>query len=137
MKPLEFVGSSLDDLREFPAEARRAAGFELGFVQRGLDPSDWKPLKKKPTKCSGNVFVDLGFDPAEAAVLQMRSNLMSDLRLYIEKQKLTQSEAAKRLGIAQSRVSDLVRGKWDKFSLEMLITLEARLGRTIRVEFAA
>ena len=94
-------------------------------------------MKKKTTQSSGNVFVDLGFDPAEAAVLQMRSNLMSDLRLYIEKQKLTQAEAAKRLGIAQSRVSDLVRGKWDKFSLEMLITLEARLGRTIRVEFAA
>ena len=94
-------------------------------------------MKKKPAKSSGNVFVDLGFDPAEAAVLQMRSNLMSDLRLYIEKQKLTQAAAAKRLGIAQSRVSDLVRGKWDKFSLEMLITLEARLGRTIRVEFAA
>ena len=94
-------------------------------------------MKKKITKSSGNVFVDLGFDPAEAAVLQMRANLMTDLRLYIEKQKLTQAAAAKRLGIAQSRVSDLVRGKWDKFSLEMLITLEARLGRTIRVEFAA
>lgn len=94
-------------------------------------------MKKKTTKSSGNVFLDLGFDPAEAVVLQMRSNLMSDLRLYIERQKLTQVEAAKRLGIAQSRVSDLVRGKWDKFSLEMLITLEARLGRTIRVEFAA
>lgn len=94
-------------------------------------------MKKKPTKSSGNVFVDLSFDPAEAAVLQMRSNLMSDLRLYIEKQKLTQAAAAKRLGIAQSRVSDLVRGKWDKFSLEMLMTLEARLGRTVRVECAA
>lgn len=94
-------------------------------------------MKKKTTKSSGNVFVDLGFDPAEAAVLQMRANLMSDLRLYIEKQKLTQAQAAKRLGIAQSRVSDLVRGKWDKFSLEMLITLETRLGRTVRVECAA
>ena len=94
-------------------------------------------MKKKMTKSSGNVFVDLGFDPAEATVLQMRANLMSDLRLYIEKHKLTQSDAAKRLGIAQSRVSDLVRGKWDKFSLEMLITLEARIGRTVRVEFAA
>ena len=94
-------------------------------------------MKKKTTKSSGNVFADLGFDPAEAAVLQMRANLMSDLRLYIEKQKLTQAQAAKRLGIAQSRVSDLVRGKWDKFSLEMLITLEARLGRTVRVECAA
>ena len=94
-------------------------------------------MKKKTTKSSGNIFVDLGFDPAEAAVLQMRANLMGDLRLYIEKQKLTQAQAAKRLGIAQSRVSDLVRGKWDMFSLEMLITLEARLGRTVRVEFAA
>ena len=94
-------------------------------------------MKNKITKSSGNVFVDLGFDPVEAAVLQMRANIMSDLRRYIEKQKLTQAEAAKRLGIAQSRVSDLVRGKWDKFSLEMLIMLEARLGRTIRVEFAA
>jgi phage-related protein len=46
MKRLEFVGSSLEDLREFPAEARRAAGFELGFVQRSLDPSDWKPMKE-------------------------------------------------------------------------------------------
>lgn len=94
-------------------------------------------MKKKTTKSTGNVFLDLGFDPAEAAVLQMRANLMSDLRLYIEKHELTQTEAAKRLGIAQSRVSDLVRGKWEKFSLEMLITLEARLGRTVRVELAA
>ncbi len=66
-------------------------------------------MKKKTTKSSGNVFVDLGFDDAEAAVLQMRANLMSDLRLYIESHKLTQAQAAKRLGIGQSRVSDLVR----------------------------
>lgn len=44
MKPLVFVGSSRDDLRGFPAEARRAAGFELGFVQQGLEPSDWKSM---------------------------------------------------------------------------------------------
>jgi predicted XRE-type DNA-binding protein len=94
-------------------------------------------MKEESTKSSGNVFIDLGFDPAEAAVLQMRASLMSDLRLYIEKNQLTQAEAAKRLGIAQSRVSDLARGKWEKFSLEMLITLEARLGRSVRVELAA
>ncbi len=46
MKRLVFVGSSLEDLKEFPNEARRAAGFELGFVQRGLAPSDWKPMKE-------------------------------------------------------------------------------------------
>jgi len=95
-------------------------------------------VRKKNVKGSkGSVFLDLGFEPAEAAVLQMRANLMADLRIYIEKNRLTQAEAAKRLGIAQSRVSDLVRGKWEKFSLEMLITLEARRGRTVRVELAA
>jgi len=46
VKPLKFVGSSLDDLKAFPAEARRAAGFELSFAQRGLEPSDWKPMKE-------------------------------------------------------------------------------------------
>ncbi|SPF45651.1 conserved hypothetical protein [Syntrophobacter sp. SbD1] len=45
MKPLKFVGSSLDDLRNFPDEARRAAGFELRAVQSGLDPSDWRPIQ--------------------------------------------------------------------------------------------
>lgn len=85
----------------------------------------------------GSVFLDLGFDPAEATVLQMRANLMGDLRIYIEKQGLTLADAAQRLGIARSRVSDLVRGKWEKFSLEMLITLEVRLGRTVRLELAA
>ena len=46
MKLLEFVGSSREDLRRFPAEARRAAGFDLSFVQQGLVPTDWKPMKE-------------------------------------------------------------------------------------------
>jgi phage-related protein len=45
MKLLNFVGSSLDDLRNFPDEARRAAGFELRAVQNGLEPSDWKLMQ--------------------------------------------------------------------------------------------
>jgi predicted XRE-type DNA-binding protein len=86
---------------------------------------------------SGNVFSDLGFEPGEAAILQMRAKLMSDLRMRIEASGMTQTEAAHKLGIAQSRVSDLMRGKWEKFSLEMLITLEARMGRQVQLEFAA
>ena len=43
-KPLAFVGSSREDLRSFPADARRRAGFELDQVQRGLLPTDWKPM---------------------------------------------------------------------------------------------
>lgn len=45
MKPVEFRGSSLDDLRAFPSTARRECGFQIDRVQRGLDPLDWKPFK--------------------------------------------------------------------------------------------
>ena len=93
--------------------------------------------KEKVVASSGNIFTDLGFDDAEASILKMRSTLMNDLRLYIEKNALTQVEAAKRLGISQSRVSDLVRGKWELFSLEMLITLEAKLGRKVNLKLVA
>jgi len=44
MKSLKFVGSSLDDLRDFPEEARRVAGFELRTIQNGFEPRDWKPI---------------------------------------------------------------------------------------------
>ena len=45
IKPLKFIASSLDDLRNFPDEARRAAGFELYAIQSGLEPGDWKPMQ--------------------------------------------------------------------------------------------
>jgi len=45
MKPLKFVGSSLDDLRDFPEEARRDVGFELRAIQEGFEPHDWKPIQ--------------------------------------------------------------------------------------------
>ena len=44
MKDVCFVGGSLDDLKRFPAGARREAGFELSNVQAGLQPSNWKPM---------------------------------------------------------------------------------------------
>lgn len=45
MKALRFVGSSLDELRDFPTEARRQAGFDLYAIQRGTEPSDWRPMR--------------------------------------------------------------------------------------------
>jgi phage-related protein len=45
LKPIEFAGDSLARLREFAASARRAAGYQLDRVQRGLEPDDWKPMK--------------------------------------------------------------------------------------------
>ena len=83
---------------------------------------------------SGNVFIDMGLKPEEAAVLALRADLMGRLRLMVRDNGWTQVQAAEHFGVAQSRVSDLMRGKWDKFSLDMLITLAARAGR--RVELA-
>jgi predicted XRE-type DNA-binding protein len=86
------------------------------------------------TPSSGNVFIDMGLKPEEAAVLSLRADLMGRLRLMVRDNGWTQVQAAEHFGVAQSRVSDLMRGKWDKFSLDMLITLAARAGR--RVELA-
>jgi predicted XRE-type DNA-binding protein len=86
---------------------------------------------------SGNVFVDLGYSPDEAAILQMRADLMADIRKFIKARRLTQAKAAEILGITQSRVSDLTRGKWEKFSLEMLITLATKAGMHVTLKTAA
>jgi predicted XRE-type DNA-binding protein len=185
MKPLKFIGSSADDLAEFPREAKGAAGYELWQVQLGLRPSDWKPMLNlcgeirrcglcvarlpekdaadtqgrhragccplqatqgeckmkteefKVTDSCGNVFVDLGFSPEEATILAMRSQLMGELRIKIRDMEWTQAEAAKVLGISQSRVSDLIRGKFEKFSLDMLITLATRAGKKVELKLAA
>ena len=88
------------------------------------------------TDSSGNVFADLGFPPEEAVILAMRAELMARLRETIAERHWTQVEAAGHLGIGQSRVSDLMRGKHSKFSLDMLVTLAARAGRKVELVFA-
>jgi predicted XRE-type DNA-binding protein len=67
----------------------------------------------------------------------MRADLMADLRKFIKTKRLTQAKAAEILGVSQSRVSDLVRGKWERFSLEMLITLATRGGMHVTLKKAA
>ena len=86
---------------------------------------------------SGNVFIDLGYSPDEAAILQMRADLMADLRKFIKAKRLTQAKAAEILGVSQSRVSDLIRAKWERFSLEMLIILATRAGMNVSLRKAA
>ncbi|MFZ4438361.1 MAG: helix-turn-helix domain-containing protein [Syntrophales bacterium] len=88
-------------------------------------------------KSSGNVFIDLGYSPEEAAILQMCADLMAKLRKFIDARKLTQANAAKILCVSQSRISDLIRGKWERFSLEMLVTLATRAGMHVRLKTAA
>lgn len=80
---------------------------------------------------SGNVFTDLGFGVEEAQNLKARSDLMIELTRLIEARGLTQAAAAKLLGVTQPRISDLVRGKIDRFSVDSLIEMLGRAGADV------
>ncbi|MBI3448033.1 MAG: XRE family transcriptional regulator [Acidobacteria bacterium] len=86
------------------------------------------------TRSSGNVFRDLGFSPEEADNLKIRSSLMGHIRRRIEARGMTQAEAARRMKVSQPRVSDLVRGKIDLFSIDSLVTMLGHLGARVRFE---
>ena len=89
------------------------------------------------TRSSGNVFLDLGFDPAEAKVMALRAQVMIRIEQHLKAQGWTQAEAARRLGITQPRVSRLTKGRWQDFSLDMLLTLAARAGLEPKLRLAA
>ena len=81
--------------------------------------------------------IDLGFDPAEAKVMALRAEVMIRMEQHLKAQGWTQMEAAKRLGITQPRVSRLTIGRWQDFSLDMLLTLAARAGLELKPQLAA
>jgi predicted XRE-type DNA-binding protein len=84
-------------------------------------------------RSTGNVFRDLGFSEDEAENLKIRADLMIELTQLIEAQKLTQAAAAKLLGVTQPRVSDLKRGKIDRFSVDSLIEMLGHAGACVSV----
>jgi predicted XRE-type DNA-binding protein len=83
---------------------------------------------------SGNVFKDLGFAGEEAENLKIRSLLMMEIDRFVEKSGLTQTEAAKRFGVTQPRMNDLLRGRINKFSIDMLINMLAAAGMKVTVK---
>jgi predicted XRE-type DNA-binding protein len=84
-------------------------------------------------KASANVFEDLGFQKAEADNLRIRTELMVALRKRIASRELTQAHAATLLGVSQPRISDLVRGKIDLFSIDTLVNMLSRAGAKVTV----
>ena len=86
---------------------------------------------------SGNVFIDLGFDEAEASVMALRVELIVRLRERLQEKGYTQIEAAKRLGMTQPRASALLKGTWKGFSMDRLLTLAIRAGLEPELHLAA
>lgn len=83
-------------------------------------------------KSSGNVFDDLGFAPQEAKHLRIRSGLMAEIEKLIEARGLTQKEAAALLRVSQPRISDLVRGKIERLSIDTLVEMLGHAGIDVR-----
>lgn len=94
-------------------------------------------MTKRMTKSSGNIFLDLGFPAHEASVMLLRAQLAEALRGWMEREHLTQAQTAKRLGIAQPRVSDIVRGKVELVSLDYLVGLCAKAKVDVGLRLAA
>jgi len=90
-------------------------------------------MRTKRTKGSDNVFRDLGFSATEAENLRIRSAMMTALITQLEKRGLTQAQAARLLGVSQPRISDLMRGKIQLFSIDTLVNMLAAAGLKIHL----
>ena len=72
--------------------------------------------------------------PVEAENMKLRSSLMIAIRDHLERNEVTQAEVAKRLGVTQPRVSDLMRGKINLFSLDALVNMATAAGMHVEIK---
>jgi predicted XRE-type DNA-binding protein len=90
-------------------------------------------MATKIRRSTGNVFRDLDFDAEEAENLKLRSHLMIALSKMIKARRLTQAKAAALFGVTQPRVSDLLRGKIDRFSVDTLVAMLGHAGAQVEL----
>ena len=81
-----------------------------------------------------NVFEDLGFAPEEVLNLKIRADLMLNIKRVIQSQGWTQKQAALFFGETQPRISDLINGDIERFSIDKLVMMLVRAGMVVRLE---
>ena len=86
------------------------------------------------TSETGNVFKDLGFSSAEATKLKIKAQLMCQISEWINEKKLKQEEASNLLHVTRPRVSDVMRGKTGKFTIDALVDMLERTGKHVTVQ---
>jgi len=86
------------------------------------------------TSGDGNIFKDLGFSAEEAGKLKIKSQLMSQISELIKEKKFKQEEASHLLHVTRPRVSDIMRGKAGKFSIDALVDMLERMGKRVTVQ---
>jgi phage-related protein len=106
MKPVVFLGDSLDRLREFPERPRRDAGFQLERVQRGHEPDDWKPM----TSVGPGVREIRVRDATGAFRVVYVASFAEVVFVLHAFQKKTQQTSMRDIALAQMRLKQLKRG---------------------------
>jgi len=94
-------------------------------------------MKKLKIEKFENVWDAIADSPEEAANLSARSDLMDQIEALIKRNGWTQAEAARRCGVSQPRINDLLRGRISRFSLDALVNIAAALGRKVKIQLAA
>ena len=94
-------------------------------------------MKKLKIEKFENVWDAIADSPEEAANLDARSELMDQIEGVIKKNRWTQAEAARRCGVSQPRINDLLRGRISRFSLDALVNIAAALGRKVKIRLEA
>lgn len=88
----------------------------------------------KKAETFDSVFDALADSSVEAANMTARADLLLAIRERIRSWKLSQEQAAVRLGLTRPRLSDLLRGKLDKFSLDALVNIAAAAGLKLQIQ---
>lgn len=86
------------------------------------------------TQGRNNVFEDLGFAPEEALNLKIRADLMLNIKRFIQAQEWPQKQAALFFGETQPRISDLMNGEIERFSIDKLVLMLSQAGIDVRIE---
>jgi len=107
MKRVAFVGGALEALRDFPAAARREAGYQLERVQRGLAPDDWKPM---PTIGAGVREIRVRDDTGAFRVIYI-ATIGDRIHVLHAFQKKTQQTAKRDIDLSRSRLRQILGGQ--------------------------
>lgn len=85
----------------------------------------------------GNVFEDLGYSREEASIRAMHIELAAEIERFIQAKGMTQVQAARFFGVTQPKISKILRGRLDEFTIDYLVRLATRAGKTPRVKFSS
>lgn len=96
-------------------------------------------MDNQVTESKENVFKDFGFSAVQSDKLAIKSYLMMQIESFIKTKGMTQDQASQLMNVSRPRISDIMRGKIDKFTIDALVDMLAKAGHRIslNVEHAA